>query len=117
MAAQDEAGSEAILGWQAEDRQAEDRDPARVAEWSRRGRVVVHAAMGNDATLSGCMQLHLRLRYPPVLPSMTKPGSAPGSSAVRTGPAPLDWRYGGSDAELPDRVSTRLGEAGAKGTS
>jgi hypothetical protein len=31
MAAQDEAGSEAILGWQAEDRQAEDRDPARVA--------------------------------------------------------------------------------------
>jgi Domain of unknown function (DUF305) len=34
-----------------------------------------------------------------------------------TRPRPLDCGCGGSDAELPDRVSTRLGEAGAKGTS
>jgi hypothetical protein len=33
------------------------------------------------------------------------------------GPGPLFCGYGGSDAELPDRVSTRFGEAGAKGTS
>jgi hypothetical protein len=35
---------------------------------------------------------------------------------VRWHPGRYSSWYGGSDAELPDRVSTRLGGAGAKGT-